>query len=157
MSRELPTPKKDFSHAAIILALQNITNPEGVIGNAQAHLKKNGEFLIVLNHPYFRIPRQTSWGIDQQNKFQYRRVDRYMTPLKIPITANPGRGEKSEHTWSYHFPLSHYSQLLLKHGFVIEKLEEWSSDKHSTGRAAKMENRSRKEFPMFMAILARKD
>ncbi len=157
VSRNLPIIKKDFSHTSIILALQNIKNPEGVLRNAREHLKPNGKFLLVLNHPYFRIPRQSSWGIDTQNKIQYRRVDRYMTPMKIPIATNPGRGERSENTWSYHFPLSHYSQCLFRHGFLIEKIEEWASDKHSTGRAARMENQSRKEFPLFMAILARKD
>ena len=157
VSEDLPISKKDFTHVSIVLALQNIRNPQGVIKNAQGHLKKKGKFLIVLNHPYFRIPRQTSWGVDQQNKMQYRRVNRYMTPLEIPITTNPGRGERSESTWSYHFPLSYYSQILFENAFVIEKLEEWISDKDSTGGAAKIENRSRKEFPMFMAILARKD
>ncbi len=157
VSQDLPIIKKDFSHASIILALQNIKNPEGVIRHAREHLKPNGRFLIVLNHPYFRIPRQTSWGIDPQNKVQYRRVDRYMTPMKIPIATNPGRGERSENTWSYHYPLSHYSQWLSLHGFVIERIEEWASDKHSAGRAAKMENQSRKEFPLFLAMLARKD
>lgn len=157
VSKDLPIQKRDFSHAVILLALQNIKNPEGVIKNTQEHLKEKGRFLIVLNHPYFRIPRQTSWGIDEQNKIQYRRVERYMTPLKIPIRINPSLGERSENTWSYHLPLSHYSHLLFEHGFVIEKLEEWTSDKRSTGRAAKMENRSRQEFPLFMAILARKE
>lgn len=155
-SRKLPTSKKDFSHVAIVLALQNIKNPEGVIKNASEHLKGSGRFLIVVNHPCFRIPRQTSWGIDMQNKVQYRRVDRYMTPMAIPIVTNPGKGERSASTWSYHFPLSHYSELLWRYGFVIEKIEEWVSDRHSVGRAAKMENRARVELPLFMAISARK-
>ncbi len=80
-----------------------------------------------------------------------------MTQLAIPITTHPGHGEKSEITWSYHVPLSKYVEMLSEHGFVIEKLEEWISDKHSVGDTAKMENRARKEFPLFMALLARKD
>jgi hypothetical protein len=39
---------------------------------------------------------------------------------------------------------------------VIEKIEEWVSDKKSTGPMAKMEDRARDEIPMFMAILATK-
>lgn len=157
VSEDLPITKHDFTHAAIILALQNAKNPEGVIRNTRKHLKKNGELLIVLNHPCFRIPRQTSWEIDEQNKIQYRRINRYLTPLAVPIKSSPSKGELSEITWSYHLPLSEYSHMLFENGFVIERLEEWSSDKRSVGRAAKMENRARKEFPMFMAILARKD
>ena len=113
--------------------------------------------MLVLNHPCFRIPRQTRWDIDEPNKTQYRRIDRYMTPLEIPVATHPGHGARSETTRSYHLPLSEYSRMLCGNGFVIEKLEEWISEKHSVGEAAKMENRARKEFPLFLAILARKD
>jgi SAM-dependent methyltransferase len=145
-----------YSHSAMILSLQNIKDTAAVIRNTGKHLQKKGLLLIVINHPYFRIPRQTRWEIDDKNKVQYRRIDRYMTPLDIPINAHPGQGKRSDITWSYHVPLSKYSRVLCDNGFIIEKLEEWISDKHSVGDAAKMENRARKEFPLFMAILARK-
>lgn len=153
--RPLPISKRDFTHAVFILALQNISEPFLALKNAASYLKKGGKLLIVLNHPYFRIPRQTSWGIDEKNKTQYRRIDRYLTPLKIPINMHPGES-KSSVTWSFHFPLSDYSKFLYDAGFRIEKIEEWTSDKTSVGKAAKMENRSREEFPLFMAILAEK-
>ncbi len=149
--------QREFSHATIILALQNVKSPEGVVRNAAKHLADGGKFLIVINHPCFRIPRQSSWGIDEENKMQFRRIDRYLEPLKIPISTAPSRGEKAEVVWSYHLPLSDYARMLSQNGFVIERLEEWVSDKRSTGTAAKMEDRARKEFPLFMAILARKD
>jgi ubiquinone/menaquinone biosynthesis C-methylase UbiE len=157
VTQNLPLATKAFSHASVILSLQNVNQPEGVINNAGRHLRPGGRLLIVLNHPCFRIPRQTSWGIDAANKMQYRRVDRYLSPLKIPIAANPGQGQKSATTWTYHFPISQYGSWLNGKEFVIEKMEEWISDKQSTGRAAKMENLARQEFPLFMAILARKD
>lgn len=156
ISRPLPTPHRDFTHAAIILALQNVPEAEPVVANAAKHLASGGRFLIVINHPCFRIPRQSSWGIDEANKTQYRRIDRYLTPLKVPIAINPGSGRKSPTTWSYHFPVSYYSEVLNKAGFMIELLEEWVSDKRSVGKAARMENRARAEFPLFLAILARK-
>lgn len=115
----------------------------------------NGYLLIVLNHPAFRISRQSSWGIDPNSKIQYRRIDRYMTPINIPITAHPGE-KHSEFTWSYHLPLWEYSRMLKDNGFAIELIEEWTSDKESVGKASKMENRSRAEIPLFMAILAQK-
>ncbi len=156
VTKPLPTTDK-FSHATIILALQNIEQPDLVIRNAAAHLVPNGKLVIVLNHPAFRIPRQSSWGIDEQNKLQYRRENMYMSPLKIPIDMNPGlpRGGVSHFTWSFHEPMSAYTKMLADNGFVIDSLEEWTSDKESVGKAAKMENRSRKEFPLFLAILAR--
>jgi len=46
--------------------------------------------------------------------------------------------------------------MLKEAGFVIEMLDEWCSDKQSTGSKAKMENRSRDEIPMFLAIVAKK-
>lgn len=152
----LPIIKNDFTHATIILALQNIANPEMVMVNAREHLQVGGKLVIVINHPCFRIPRQSSWEIDQKNKLQYRRINRYLTPLTIPITQHPGKQNRSPITWSFHYPLSSYSAFLYKNGFIIEKIEEWISDKTSVGKAAKMENRSRMEFPLFMAILAQK-
>lgn len=154
VSKSLPIKKNDFDLAIIILALQNIEDIDGVIKNANKYLKTGGKFLIVLNHPMFRIPRQTSWGMDEKNKVQYRRIDRYMSELNIPISTNPGQMEKSEMTWSFHHPLSKYSESLFQNGFLMEKIEEWVSDKKSTGGKARMENRSREEIPMFMTIVA---
>jgi ubiquinone/menaquinone biosynthesis C-methylase UbiE len=155
-SKTLSLAENHFDLVTIILALQNIRNFEGVIINAERHLKSGGKFLMVLNHPFFRIPRQTSWGFDEENKVQYRRVDRYMSELEIPIATNPGKFQNSETTWSFHTSLSKYSEVLFNNGFVIEKIEEWISDKKSTGSKAKMEDRARNEIPMFMTILASK-
>ncbi|MBW7944094.1 methyltransferase domain-containing protein [Patescibacteria group bacterium] len=151
-----PIEKKDFTHASIILALQNIRTPRQVFRHAVEHLVSGGKFLVVLNHPCFRIPRQSSWGVDESKKTQYRRIDRYLSPLEIPIQAHPGKAQRSPMTWSFHFPLSTYLNELSDTGFVITRFEEWSSDKTSEGKAAKMENRSRSEFPLFAAILAEK-
>lgn len=152
--KPLPIKDTDFTHAAIILALQNMEDPLCVIQNAAKHLKPGGKLLIALNHPCFRIPRQSSWQIDESKKMQYRRVDRYFTPMKIPLQAEPSKGAASVQTLSYHHPLSSYTAWLKEAGFKIILIEEWLSDKQSTGKAAKMENRARQEFPLFLAILA---
>ncbi len=151
----LPIQKKDFTHATIILAIQNIEHVSPVFQNAQRYLSEKGQLLIVMNHPCFRIPRQSSWGIDESKKTQYRRIDRYLSSLKIPIVAHPGQ-KKSPNTWSFHQPLSVYTRTLSEAGFVITLMEEWGSDKTSVGKAAKMENRSRSEFPLFLTICAQK-
>ena len=152
-TQPFPFKKRDFSHAAIILALQNIENVQAVLQNTAQHLRPKAKLAMVLNHPMFRIPRQSSWGIDEQNKLQYRKINRYMSPLKIPITMHPGKNS-SRLTWSFHHPLWEYSKFLKTTGFVIELIEEWTSDKESVGSAAKMENRGRAEIPLFMAIAA---
>jgi ubiquinone/menaquinone biosynthesis C-methylase UbiE len=143
----------DFTHAAIVLSLQNISNPFAILHNVSKLTTENCKLVIVLNHPAFRIPRQSSWGIDPDRKIQYRRIDKYMSPMEIPIRMNPS-DPRSQQTMSYHFPLSDYSKMLKDAGFVIDLIEEWTSDKESVGRAGRMENRSRAEIPLFMAIKA---
>lgn len=157
ITKPLNLQHEPFSHAALILVIQNIEDHEKALQNAAKALKSGGKLLIVLNHPCFRIPRQSNWGEDAAKKLQYRRLDLYMSSLKIPIQTNPGAGEKSATTWSFHHPLSVYTEALSKSGFVVEKMEEWISDKKSTGAKARMENRSREEFPLFLAILARQN
>lgn len=141
-----------FSHATLILALQNIESPLSVFKNAARFLQKGAPFIIVMNHPCFRIPRQSSWKIDEAQKIQFRRIDRYMSAMKIPIQTHPGQGKDSPQTVSFHYPLSDYSRWLKEAGFAIDLIEEWCSTKTSEGGAAKMENRSREEIPLFMAL-----
>lgn len=148
--------KQPFSHAVIILALQNMRKTQAVIENIYKVLVKQGKLLIVLNHPCFRIARQSGWSIDDKKKLQSRRIDSYMSSMEIPIQANPSKGEVSSQTITFHHPLSFYSKILHDAGFCIDLIEEWCSDKTSTGGAARMENRARKEFPLFLAIVAKK-
>ena len=161
ITQSLPIPKEPlFSHATCILAIQNIAQPAEVFKQARQHLlPKGGKLLLCLNHPSFRIPRQSAWGFDEATKIQYRRENGYMSAQKIPIEAHPGTGKgkverETTTTWSFHFPLSAYSLWLKQNGFTIELIEEWCSDKVSTGGAAKWENRARQEFPLFLTILA---
>jgi len=153
ITKLLPLTDQYYSHCLIILALQNIKDTALVIKNAAKFLEPGGRFLIVLNHPMFRIPRQSGWRIDHKNKIQYRYLNRYYSDMEIPINMTPG-GKKAELTWSFHHPLAYYSELLRKNGFLIEKIAEWISDKSSKGKAAQMENRARSEIPLFMALLS---
>jgi ubiquinone/menaquinone biosynthesis C-methylase UbiE len=153
-SSEIPLEKRDFDRACFLLSLQNIENGEGAIETAGRHLKKGGKLLVVLNHPCFRIPRQSDWGIDEKAKLQYRRINRYLSPLKIPIQTTPSKGEASEITFSYHHSLSDYALWLQKKKFAITAIEEWCSDKKSEGAKAKMEDRARAEIPLFLALVA---
>lgn len=150
----LPIEKKDFDRAAFILSLQNMLQGHLAIKQASTHLKPKGKLLLVLNHPCFRIPRQSGWGIDEAKKLQYRKIDSYMSALEIPIQTNPGKGKESATTFSYHHPLSEICHWLTQNHLHIETLEEWCSDKKSVGAKAKMEDRARREIPLFLAILA---
>ena len=152
VTKEIPGEDK-FDKAIIILALQNIKEPEKTIKLVSERLVTGGKLMIVLNHPCFRIPRQSSWEMDEGNKMQYRRINRYLSPLEVPLNVHPSQ-RRGPITWSYHRPLSNYTKMLTESNMLIENLEEWASDKKSEGSAAKMENRAREEFPMFLAIYA---
>ncbi len=145
-----------FSHAVCMLALQNLEAPLPLLKTASQYLQQGGVLCLVLNHPCFRIPRQSQWGIDEKKKLQYRRMDTYMSPLKVPIQTHPSMDKDSPVTFSFHRPLSAYSALLKQAGFALLSLEEWCSDKKSEGKQAGLENRSRREFPLFLAIEAKK-
>jgi hypothetical protein len=138
----------------VLLALQNVSDFNSVFKNVAKYLKPNGVLLIILNHPCFRSPKLTGWGIDEGNKKQYRKIYQYMTPASIPIDMTPGGGRRTL-TYTFHDSLSAYSESLFHNGFSIQKIEEWVSDKTSVGKNSKMENIARDEIPMFMAILAR--
>lgn len=152
--KPLKLQKHDFTHAVMILAAQNLDQPKLAFKNAAKYLATGAHFILVINHPCFRIPRQSSWGIDANSKTQYRRIDRYLSEMKIPIHAHPSKKEASTSTLSFHHPLSSFVNWLFEAGFATEVMEEWCSDKQSTGKNAKMENRSRSEFPLFLAIRA---
>ncbi|MBS0630007.1 MAG: class I SAM-dependent methyltransferase [Verrucomicrobia bacterium] len=151
---QMVLPERDFTHATVILALQNIEGVLQVLKNIHRHLIPGGKLFIVLNHPCFRIPRQSSWGIDEAKKLQYRRVDCYLSPLEIPIQTHPGKNDAVQ-TLSFHHPLMSYTKWLKEAGFVILEIEEWISDKKSTGAKARMENRSREEFPLFLTLVCK--
>lgn len=153
LTKPLTFPEKDFTHITLILSLQNMSDYGAVLENAKKHLAKGGSLYIVLNHPCFRIPRQTSWGVDEEKKIQYRRIDRYLTPLEIPIAMHPGANEAK--TFSYHQPISAYINKLGEQGLGVVKMLEWTSDKISLGKLAKMENRAREEFPLFCLLVAK--
>lgn len=145
-----------YDSAICTLALQNIKNVNGAIAEAARVLTDGGTFIIVLNHPAFRIPKSSSWLWDEHAHVQARRIDRYMSEQEIPIDMHPG-SRNTRSTISYHRPLQVYVKTLVKHGFVITGVEEWISHKHSQpGPRAAAEDTARKEFPMFMMLSARK-
>jgi ubiquinone/menaquinone biosynthesis C-methylase UbiE len=140
----------------IILAIQNIKEVDSTFAEAKRVLKPGGRLLLVLNHPAFRIPKQSSWDWDETNKIQYRRLDRYMSEMTSEIEMHPGQ-KKSTTTVSFHRPLQYYFKLLTKHGLAVTRLEEWISPKNTpAGPRADAENLARKEFPLFLFLEATK-
>ena len=144
-----------FDAVVCVLALQNMEDLASVFREVSRVLKRGGRFVFVLNHPAFRVPQRSSWGWDQEQKVQYRRVDGYLSAGKVSIDMHPG-SSKSEQTVSHHRSLQDFFKALSKAGFAVSRLEEWISHKTSgSGPRKRAEDRARGEIPLFMAIEAR--
>lgn len=146
-------PEKGFDAVVCVLAIQNIERVSHTFKEVARVLKDKGRFVLVLNHPAFRIPGRSSWGFDDASGAQYRRVDEYMTESRSAIDMHPGKREKKDTTYSFHRSLQVYSKSLANAGFAIARIEEWVSHKESEkGPRKSAEDKARKEIPLFMCL-----
>jgi SAM-dependent methyltransferase len=160
-----------FDAATCIMALMNIDPPEPVLHGCSSLLAPGGVLVVVILHPAFRAPGQTSWaweeapnGSDRRRETaknsarQYRRVDGYLSTGQAEIVMNPGHaahGKRPVTTWTFHRPIQSYFKALAEAGFLVESLEEWPSLRRSEpGPRAAEENRARREIPMFLGLRA---
>lgn len=145
---------KSVDKVVIVLAIQNIQHVDNVLHEVARILKPEGAFHITMNHPAFRIPKQSSWNYDDNTGVQYRRVDQYLSESKSEIEMHPGMKD-SPKTISFHRSLQYYVKALSKAGFAIDRFEEWISHKDSdSGPRARAENKARKEIPLFLYVRA---
>lgn len=158
-----------FESAACVMAIMNIEPISQVFVGIASALSAGGVFVMVLLHPAFRAPGQTSWGWDDDKArsgggghgpAQFRRVDGYLSSVSREIVMNPGAvssGAKPVVTFTHHRALSVYVNALASAGLMVDQMEEWPSLRQSQpGPRAAAENRARREIPMFLAIRARK-
>jgi ubiquinone/menaquinone biosynthesis C-methylase UbiE len=139
----------------IVLALQNIKEADECIKECSRVLKPRGSLYIVLNHPYYRIPKATSWIFQNSEMVNYRRVDRYLSQFEINIDMNPGSKTKAkESTVSFHRPLEYYINTMSKNSLLLKSMSEWISHRQSDQGPAKTPilETSRKEIPLFMFL-----
>jgi len=137
---------------SVVLAVQNMENIAAVFRECKRVLRSEGKLVVVLNHPVLRVPRRSSWEFDEEKQVQFRRLDGYLSESKEEIEMHPGKKDGVK-TISFHRPLQVYVKNLANAGFVITRLEEWTSHKQSEeGPRKKAEDKSRKEFPLFLAL-----
>lgn len=146
-ARKLPHTVAGADACAFLLSIQDMNPLDAVLQSACAILKPDGVMAMVMTHPCFRIPRQSGWGYDAQRKLQYRRVDRYLTPLNVPMKQHR-RGA----TISFHRPLSAYFDVFAACRLVVDRLDELTTYVSGENRA---EQRAHDEIPLFLAIRAR--
>ena len=91
---------------------------------------------------------------------QYRKVEKYLSEINIPIELAPFKGTKETKkvtTITFHRSLQWYMKAFRNAGFAITNIEEWISHKTSQpGPRQHAEDTARKEIPMFMAIELKK-
>ncbi len=145
----------DASHdaALCLMAVHDVPDAVAMLSNLCRALKPGGRAVLVCMHPCFRIPRQTHWGWDADQKIQYRRIDSYGTPLEIPITTHPGK-RTGEQTVFHHRPLSGLLSAIGSGGLAVTACEELYSHRRSQGSGpfSKAEHRAAGEIPVFIAL-----
>ena len=148
-------PEDAFDAAVTVLALQNIENIAGTLAECAGALMPSGRLFIVMNHPAFRVPKDSSWQWDETAARQYRRIDAYMSDRTYAVDMAPGEKDpaRKKTTVSFHRPIQAYFKALNKAGFAVARLEEWISHKQSQkGPRAAEEDRIRKEIPLFLCL-----
>jgi ubiquinone/menaquinone biosynthesis C-methylase UbiE len=152
-----------FDTVFTVLALENIKNISAVMEGIQQVMKADGKVVLVILHPAFRIPQHTDWGFDTKKTVQYRKVEKYLSEISIPIELNPFNKDKTAGkqapvtTFTFHRSLQWYMKAFRNAGFAITNLEEWNSHKKSqAGPRQAAEDNARKEIPMFMALELKK-
>ncbi len=144
-----------FNAATFLLSLQDISPLDTALASAAWAVKADGRLVILMTHPCFRIPRQSGWGWDEERKLRYRRIDRYMTPLDIPMQEYGGPHHGT--TRSYHRPLQQYVAALGEAGFLIDSLKEVpAAPPKGLHGETKAERLARTEIPLFIGLRARR-
>lgn len=141
-----------FDAAAFLLSIQDIDPLEEALASVAWALKPGGRLVLLMTHPCFRIPRQSGWGWDEGRRLQFRRIDRYLTPLDIPMQEY-GAGKRGT-TRSYHRPLEAYVAALAASGLMVDALREVPGEcmvPREEPRAARL---AEAEIPLFLCLRA---
>jgi SAM-dependent methyltransferase len=140
-----------FDAATFLLSIQDIDPLESAIQSAVWALRHGGRIVILMTHPCFRVPRQSGWGWDAHRKLQYRRIDRYLTPLAVPM--KPYGGGLRGATRSYHRPLTDYITALATAGLLVDRLLELPTYRDaSRARGGTIAHSAECEIPLFLGV-----
>lgn len=141
-----------FDAVVFLLSIQDMDPLDRAVESAAWALRPGGRVVILMTHPCFRVARQSGWGWDEGRKLQFRRVDRYLTPLAVPLKAFPGRARGV--TRSFHRPLKDYVNALGANGLFISRMLEIPGYQTGSGAGSRAEKLAHQEFPLFLALRA---
>lgn len=139
-----------FAAVTFLLSLQDIDPLAETIAGAARLLSPGGRLVAVITHPCFRVPRQSGWGWDEKRQLRFRRIDRYLTPLAVPMQAYGGKRRGT--TRSYHRPLSAYFDALAGCGLKVDAVREIAAG--SDDRTNRAQRVADTEIPLFLAFRA---
>lgn len=144
-----------FDAAVFLLSIQDMNPLPSILEAVAWVLRGGGRLVLLMTHPCFRVPRQSGWGWQEERKVQYRRIDRYLTPLSVPMKTYPGQHEGT--TFSFHRPLQEYVNSLAQYGLLLDQMKEVATYKSArNGQHARAENLAQQEIPLFLGLRARK-
>ena len=140
-----------FDGVVFLLSIQDMEPLDDVLRSAAWALREGGRAVLLMTHPCFRVPRQSGWGWDEGRKLRYRRVDRYLTPLPVPMKAYGDGGA----TRSFHRPLEMYVNGLAVERMLVDYMWEIPTYKRAPpGPQASAENLAHSEIPLFLGLRA---
>lgn len=145
-----------FDAAVFLLSIQDIDPLDDALDSAAWALREGGRVVLLMTHPCFRVPRQSGWGWDTSRRLHYRRIDRYLTALDVPMKCY-GAGRRGA-TRSYHRPLGAYINGLGARGLFVDRVQEIPT--YKTGppgpprSRAKGERLGNREIPLFLGVRA---
>jgi SAM-dependent methyltransferase len=143
-----------FDAAVFLLSIQDMDPLDAVLRSAAWALRAGGRVVLLMTHPCFRVPRQSGWGWDAGRRLRYRRVDRYLTALAVPMKAY---GRQHGATRSFHRPLEAYINGLAACGLLVDCVRELPTyQAQPAGPHAGAENLANQEIPLFLGLRARK-
>ena len=144
-----------FDAAVFLLSIQDMDPLPSVLESVAWALRGGGRVVMVMTHPCFRVPRLSGWGWDEGRRLQYRRVDRYLTPLRVPVETVGNR--ETAATSRFHRPLHEYINGLAACGFVVDAMHEIATDRGGRpGSRASAEDFATREIPLFLGLRGRK-
>ncbi len=114
-----------FDSVVCNMALMDMEDAEGAIGEAARVLRPGGRFVASLCHPCFDTGPSSIWAVERtlRETTVFRKVSHYREPHedRIPWRIAP---DEIHETVSYHRPLSWYVRALRESGFALTALEE---------------------------------
>ena len=140
---ELPPAAFDLAFSS--LAFHYLENLEGLLSRVHRALVSGGHLVFSAEHPIYTAPRHPGWSADASG--------RKVWPVESYLEEGPRTTDwLAKGVVKQHRTLGTYVNLLLRLGFTIRHLQEWSpTDAQIAARPELAEERHR---PMFFLLVA---